>query len=485
VKRFLTVTAIVILIFLCGIISVTLVEKAKCQTDTVKINNSGESNIIFPSIRELAKKITPAVVHITSESIVKSSPFFPFNDPFFRDFFKNMPEYENKNTSMGTGFVFDKSGYVVTNYHVIREAKKITVRLLDEREFSGDDIEIVGTDERTDIAIIKIKNVDNLPYLEFGNSDEIEVGDWVIAVGNPFGFDGTVTVGVISAKNRSNIFLSGGPVYQDFIQTDASINPGNSGGPLVDLNGHVIAVNSAIASPSGGNVGIGFAIPSNMIVSVINQLKEKGVVSRGYLGIFPQELTADLKSKFGMNKKDTGILVAQVEKGTPAEKSGIKEGDIIILFNGKTIENVNRFRLIVAETPTGKEVEITILRDGKKKILTAKIGNLEDAQASINNKSEQKNDKWLGISVENITDLNKSKYNINAESGVIITKINNDSPVYDVGIRVGDVITKIESDKIINVSDFSNARKKYEKNKDVLLTVKRGNTSIWIVVKTK
>ncbi len=484
-KRFLTVTVIVVLVFVCGIISATLVQKANCQTETVKINSSGSTESALPLFKELARNVTPAVVHITAESTVKSSPFFPFDDPFFRDFFKDMPEIENKNTAMGTGFIFDKSGYIVTNYHVIKNAKKISVRLLDEREFTGDEIEIIGTDDRTDIAVIKIKNVSDMPYIEFGNSDDIEVGDWVMAVGNPFGFDGTVTVGVISAKNRSNIALSGGPMYQDFIQTDASINPGNSGGPLVDLNGNVIAVNSAIASPSGGNVGIGFAIPSNIVVSVINQLKDKGVVSRGYLGIVPQELTSDLKSKFGMGKQDTGILVAQVEANTPADKAGLKEGDVIIEFNGKKIENVNKFRLIVAETEAGKKVEIAILRDGKKKTLTAEIGKLEDASAAQNNDSVKEENKWLGINVENINDSNKSKYNINIETGVVITKIGNDSPVYPAGIRIGDVIVKIESDQIKNLTDFSNAQKKYEKSKDVLITVKRGNTSIWVVVKTK
>ncbi|MGE3062278.1 MAG: Do family serine endopeptidase [bacterium] len=484
-KRLLTITVIVALLFACGIISATLVQKANCQTETVKINGTNGAALTLPSFRELAKNVTPAVVHITAESSVKVSPFFPFDDPFFRDFFKDMPEYENKNTSMGTGFIFDKNGSIVTNYHVIKNAKKITIRLLDEREFSEDEIEIVGTDERTDIAVIKIKKVSDMPYLEFGDSDEMEVGDWVMAVGNPFGFDGTVTVGVISAKNRSNIALSGGPMYQDFIQTDASINPGNSGGPLVDLNGHVIAVNSAIASPSGGNVGIGFGIPSNMVVMVINQLKENGVVSRGYLGIVPQELTKDLKTKFGMDAKETGVLVAQVEAETPASKAGLKEGDIILQFNGKKIESVNKFRIAVAETPAGKRVEILILRDKEKKTLTAEIGKLEEETVANNDEKNAKPGEWLGMTVESLTDENISKYSVAVKDGVVITAIAKDSPLIDAGVRVGDVITKIESFKIKNMSDFSSAKKKYEKNNDVLLTVKRGNTSIWVVVKAK
>ncbi|MDD3804186.1 MAG: Do family serine endopeptidase [bacterium] len=484
-KRLLTITVIAALVFAGGIISATLVQKANCQTETVKINGTNGGNYSALSFRELAKRVTPAVVHITSESTVKVSPFFPFNDPFFRDFFKDMPEYENKNTSMGTGFIFDKNGYIVTNNHVIRDAKKITIKIPDGREFSGDEVEIVGTDDRTDIAVLKIKNVKDMPFLEFGDSDEIEVGDWVMAAGNPFGFDGTITVGVISAKNRSNIALSGGPVYQDFIQTDASINPGNSGGPLVDLNGNVIAVNSAIASPSGGNVGIGFGIPSNMVVMVINQLRENGVVSRGYLGIMPQELTGDLKEKFKMDKTETGILVAQVEPETPASKAGLREGDVILEFNGKKMENVNKFRIAVAETPVGKKVNIVILRDGAKKTIVAEIGKLQDETAQGNSEIKEDGKSWLGIAVEEISNENKSKYSITSEYGVVITGINSESPVLNAGIRTGDVIIKIESDKIANISDYKNAAKKYGKNKDVLLTVKRGNTSIWVVVKTK
>ncbi|MEJ5307535.1 MAG: Do family serine endopeptidase [candidate division WOR-3 bacterium] len=485
-KRNLMVFIIVLSVFILGIISAKIVDIVEAQSTLgeVKTISSDYASSGYPNFRELAKKVIPAVVHISSETVVKVSPFFPFDDPFFREFFKDFPQLENKNRSLGTGFLISPDGYIVTNYHVIKGAQKISIKLLDGREFKEKEIEIVGKDDRTDIALLKLKNVKNMPYLNFGDSDNIEVGDWVMAAGNPFGFDGTITVGVISAKNRTNINLSEGPVYQDFIQTDASINPGNSGGPLVDVYGNVIGVNTAIASPSGGNVGIGFAIPSNMVVMVINQLKDKGLVSRGYLGIYPQELTSDLKKKFKMKEEDTGILVSQVEENSPAYKAGLKEGDIILEFDGKKVENVSKFRILVAQTKVGKNVKILILRDGNKITLEAKIGELKEDLAQ---KEEEKQieSKWLGIVVDEITTDYKNQFNITIDKGVVITDIENNSPVIEAGIRVGDVIVKIEDMKITNISDYKNAEKKYGKNEDVLLTLKRGNLNIWVVVKTK
>ncbi len=485
-KRNITIFFIILSVFILGIISAKIVDRVDAQSASgeIKTVSLDYQNSGYPNFRDLAKKVTPSVVHISSESVVKVSPFLPFNDPFFREFFKDFPQLENKNTSLGTGFLISSDGYIVTNYHVIKGAQKISIKLPDGREFKDKDIEIVGKDERTDIALLKLKKVKNMPFLNFGDSDNIEVGDWVMAAGNPFGFDGTITVGVISAKNRSNINLSEGPVYQDFIQTDASINPGNSGGPLVDIYGNVVGVNTAIASPSGGNVGIGFAIPSNMVVMVINQLKDKGLVSRGYLGIYPQELTSELKKKFGMKEDETGILVSQVEDTSPASKAGLKEGDIILEFDGKKVENVSQFRILVAQTKVGKDVKILILRDGKRISIDAKIGELKENVAQ-KNEEDKIESKWLGIVVDDIKDEYKNQFNMKVDKGVVITSIDNDSPVIDAGIRVGDVIVKIEDMKIANLNDYKNAEKKFGKNEDVLLTVKRGNLNIWVVVKTK
>lgn len=484
-KRVFLILFTIVSVFILGIVFAKIVDRVEAQTSgEVKIIATDYSNTAYPNFRELAKKVSPAVVHISSETVVKVSPFFPFDDPFFREFFKDFPQLENRNTSLGTGFLITSDGYIVTNNHVIRNAKNITVKLLDGRVFKDKEIEIVGKDERTDIALLKLKNVKNTPYLNFGDSDSIQVGDWVMAAGNPFGFDGTITVGVISAKNRSNINLGEGPVYQDFIQTDASINPGNSGGPLVDIYGNVIGVNTAIASPSGGNVGIGFAIPSNLVVMIVNQLKDKGVVSRGYLGIYPQELTMELKKKFGLKEDQTGILVSQVEDNSPASKSGLKEGDVIVEYDGKVVENVNKFRILVSQTKVGKEVKIVVIRDKKRINLNVKIGELIE-KISSTEKNKDLKDNWLGIEVENITPENKQKFDIKVENGVVITSIDQTSPVVDAGLQIGDVITKIENIPINNVNDFKNVQNKFKNNQDLLFTVKRGNINIWVVVQVK
>lgn len=487
-KRLITVSLMVVLLFSISIVTFTLVQKTNAQNETGSLSTVSAVQTDrdgLPSFRDLAKKVTPAVVHISAESVVKVNPAFPFDDPFFKQFFRDIPPMENKNTSFGSGFIIDKSGYIVTNNHVIRNSKKITVVLPDGKEFKDKDVEVVGADERTDIALLKIKSKADLPYLSFGESENIEVGDWVMAVGNPFGFDGTVTVGVISAKNRSNISLNNGPVYQDFIQTDASINPGNSGGPLVDLNGNVIGVNSAIASTTGGSVGIGFAIPSDMALMIVNQLKTDGKVARGYLGIYPQELSSDLKKKFDMKDDQTGILVAQVEKNTPAEKAGLKDGDIIVKFDGKKIDNVNKFRLTVAQTAAGKKVKIDILRDGKSKVIDAVIGKLEDDQAAADVQKTEEASQWLSIKVESLSEENKSKYSIQADKGVVITAIDGDSPLLEANLQIGDVIVKIENMPISGIDDYKSAEKKFSSKKDLLLTVKRGNINIWVVVNNK
>ncbi len=485
-KRFITIFAIVAFVFILGAISSTMVKEAMAK-DSILVETIDNNNILNPNIsfRDLASSVIPAVIHISSVSTINTQSFLPFNDPFFKYFFKEMPEKERKNTSMGSGFICNKNGYIVTNNHVVKNAEKITIKLQDNREFSGDEIEIIGTDERTDIAVLKIKSKDDLPYIPFGDSDNIMAGDWVMAVGNPYGFNGTVTVGVVSAKNRSNLSMRDAPVYQDFIQTDASINPGNSGGPLVDIHGSVIGVNAAIVSPSGGNVGIGFAIPSNMVLMVVEQLIEKGTVTRGYLGIYPQELTKELKEKFGIDESKTGVLVAQVEKDTPAEKAGLEEGDIIISFNSQIVKNVNDFRITVAKTPIGKNIEILIIRDKKKKSIMAMLGKLED-EAKINNeKNNIESSEWMGLKAENITSSNMKKFGAIVNNGVIITHINSDSPIIEAGLKIGDVIVKIEDLKINNINNYNEAAGKYKNKKSLLLTVKRGRINIWVVINMK
>ena len=340
----------------------------------------------LPSFTELAKKLTPVAVNISTTKIFKGKKsmrqFEPpgggrgdsgeadpyrdfFGDDFFRRFFGDMPQRDYKQQSLGSGFIIDKEGYILTNNHVVAGADAIKVKLASEKEY---DAKIIGRDEKTDIALIKITKAPNdLPVAVLGDSDRLEVGEWVMAIGNPFGLQETVTVGVVSAKSRT----IGAGAYDDFIQTDASINPGNSGGPLFNLNGEVVGINTAIFSPSGGNIGIGFASPINMAKKIVKQLKEKGKVTRGWLGVIVQEVTPDLAKSFGL-KEGKGALVADVEKGAPADVAGIKQGDVIVSFDGKTIAKMADLPLMVAETAVGKEVTITILREGSEKVFTGK-----------------------------------------------------------------------------------------------------------------
>src|SRR4030066_441126 len=332
-----------------------------------------------PSFVAVAKEMNPAVVNISTEKMVKGGenvfrhyfgPGSPdprdfFGDDFFDRFFGEQPEKEHKERSLGSGFIISQDGYILTNNHVVAGADKIKIRLSNEKEYNG---KIIGKDEKTDVAVIKVETKENLPFVSLGDSDFLEVGEWVMAIGNPFGLEHTVTVGVVSAKGR---VIGAGP-YDNFIQTDASINPGNSGGPLFNTKGEVVGINTMIFSPSGGNVGIGFAIPVNMAKELLPQLREKGKVTRGWLGVMIQHVTPELAESFGMSK-EKGALIADVVKGSPAEVAGIKRGDIVLRYNGNDVDKMNDLSRLVAATLVGKEVELLILREGKEMRVKVKI----------------------------------------------------------------------------------------------------------------
>jgi serine protease Do len=335
----------------------------------------GESEIIgFPqSFADLAEKVKPAVVNISTTTTVRipGNPFRHFFGPeeegpfgdFFNRFFGDIPDRELKQQSLGSGFIIDKDGYIITNNHVVEGADEIKVKLADGREFKA---KVVGRDSKTDLALIKISSLfKDLPVLLLGDSDKIRVGDWVLAIGNPFGLEHTVTQGIISATGRA---IGAGP-YDNFLQTDAPINPGNSGGPLINLKGEVIGINSAIVATGQG---IGFAIPSNMAKTVISQLKEKGKVTRGWIGVSIQSVTPEIAQSFGL-KEPTGVLIADVVLGSPADMAGIKRGDIIVTFDGKEIKNMSDLPINVAGTPVGKNIDISIIRNGKKININLKV----------------------------------------------------------------------------------------------------------------
>ncbi len=401
------------------------------------------------AISKVAEQNIPAVVHIeVIERQEVANPFLPFeNDPFFHYFFgqPNMPKkFKRELKGLGTGIIMDAQGHILTNNHVVGGASKIDVLLSNGKEYPG---ELIGTDPKTDLAVIEISTEKPLPHVTFGDSDKVKVGEWVVAIGHPRGLDQTVTQGIISAKHRQGI--TDPSSYQDFLQTDAAINPGNSGGPLLNLQGEVIGVNAAIVSQSGGFEGIGFAIPINMALHVTKQLIDHGKVTRGWLGISIQELTPDMAKSFGLDSP-RGALIADVFKGGPAEKAGLKRGDIVIVFNDEEILHASALRNQVANTPIGKEVKITVLRKGQRQDLTVKIGNMEDAVKMLANRLKDR----LGAEFRPITPKEAKGYNLNSQQGVAILWLAVDGPLAKVGFEVGDIILQVNGQEVEGVQSF-------------------------------
>lgn len=469
-KRILIIT---IILFISAGIFVGF--QAGCES-----KKGGPEIIGFPqSFADLAEKVKPAVVNISTETTVRipGHPFRhffgheegPFGD-FSKRFFGDIPDRELKQQSLGSGFIIDKDGYIITNNHVVAGADEIKVKLADGREFKA---KIIGRDPKTDLALIKISSLfKNLPALSLGDSDKIRVGDWVLAIGNPFGLGHTVTQGIISATGRA---IGSGP-YDDFLQTDAPINPGNSGGPLVNVKGEVIGINSAIIA---GGQGIGFAIPSNMAKSIITQLKEKGKVVRGWIGVSIQTVTPEIAQTFGL-KEPKGALVSDVVKGGPADTAGIKRGDIIVSFNGKDIKQMSDLPRIVAETPVGKDVDVVIIREGKELHLKVKVVELAEQRLASQMQAPALS---LGLKVDNISPRWQREFGIKDNLGVIVVDVAPNSPADEAGIQAGDVIKEVNRKPVKTLKDYNSAMTKIEKNKGVLFLIKRGNQTFYVSIK--
>jgi serine protease Do len=427
---------------------------------------------------DIAKAVNPTVVTVFIEKVYKvnTSPFFndPFGD-FFGNFFKNPNLRQNRpkqrkyiQEGMGSGVIVSSNGYIITNNHVVQGANKVKVTLMDGRTLSA---KVIGTDPKTDIALIKI-NAKNLPTIKFGNSDNLHVGDLVLAIGSPLSpnLEHTVTMGIVSAKGRTNMGLAD---YEDFIQTDAAINPGNSGGALVNMNGQLVGINSAIATQSGGFQGIGFAVPVNMVRTVMESLKKYGKVIRGYLGAYIQDVNATMAQAMKLPVKH-GAIISDLVKGGPAAKAGIKSGDVVIRFNGKKITSSRQFRYLVAATPPGTEVHIIVLRHGKKKEINVKLGTLKSQHIAVKNK--KKLQKLFGFNVAQINSRTIKKYNLpEAIQGVLVTSVNNFSAAASAGLRPGDVILAMNGKKIDGLDSFNNIASKLKKGDSVFLRVQRGN----------
>lgn len=428
------------------------------------------------------------VVNIYTTQTIKESRLPKFNMPdhpeipdFFKRFFDH-PDFQSpkqpgrsmKRTSLGSGVITSADGYIITNNHVIEEADEINVRFANHEEYEA---KIIGRDPKTDIALIKIEPKEALPYVTLGDSDSLRVGDWVVAIGNPFGFEQTVTAGIVSGKGRH----LGSGAYENFIQTDASINPGNSGGPLFNLQGEMVGINTAIYSRSGGNIGIGFAIPVNMAKNVINQLKNTGKVTRGWLGVMIQNVNQDLAHQFGLDKP-IGALVGEVTPDSPAEKAGIKAGDIIIQFGHKEITQMNMLPAIVAQTAVGEKVKVTLFRDGKKKKVKVTIGKLKEDDLST--EAEEEN-SLLGLSVQELTPELAKSLKLKEEKGVIVSNVEQGSAASIAGLRRGDLILEANRQEISNMGDYSKAMEKIKDERSILFLVKRNSHTKFVVVETE
>ncbi len=446
---------------------------------------------------DLAKKVGPSVVNIRTEKSIQGGGrvfrhFFgnprgenqphPFGggrgfEDFFERFFGNEgpPEREFKQQSLGSGFIIDKEGYVVTNNHVVENATNIKVKLADGREFEA---EIVGRDPKTDLALIKIPDADDLQPIEMGDSEALQVGQWVVALGSPFGLERTVTAGIVSAKGR---VIGSGP-YDDFIQTDASINPGNSGGPLVNMDGDVVGINTAIIA---SGQGIGFAIPANMAEGILNQLRDKGSVTRGWLGVGIQDLTPELAEYYGLDE-DEGVLVTQVYQGEPAAEAGIEEKDVIVSVDGEKMASSRDLSRVIASKNVGKEAEIEVLRDGRRKTIEVTIGRRDDETFMAKVGREDRTEETLGLTVASLTPERAARIGVDRnEKGVVVTNVAPDGKGAEAGIRSGDIIKEINRKPVDSIGEYKEILGDADEGDTLQFFLRRGNAGFLVAKVTK
>lgn len=458
---------------------------------TVMAQDSGLENLreTGKAFRSVAREVSPAVVYIEVEQTVEAQrfsspfegqPFGPFGEEFFRRFFG--PQFEapqqqpqqRRSTGQGSGFLITADGYIMTNNHVVGDADKITVQFQDGREYEA---ELVGSDPPTDVALIRIKADEEFPFLKLGDSDNLEVGDWVLAFGNPFGLSHTMTAGIVSAKGRTGIGLTD---YENFIQTDAAINPGNSGGPLVNLDGEVMGMNTAIFSRSGGYMGIGFAIPVNMATNIYLQLAEHGAVTRGRIGVYIQDLTKELAESFEIDQRQ-GILVSQVMEDSAAEKGGLKQGDIITKLNGESVESVAVFRNRIAMTRPGTTIELELLRQGKTRTHKLVVDVME-AQEQAADQTPTDELPQLGLRLQKLTSELAEQFGYEAERGVLVVEVEPGSLAARAGIERGALIEEVNRVAVQEPEQVVSLVKESPRN-TVLLLVRQGQASRYLTLR--
>ena len=450
--------------------------------------SSALSRVPGESFADLAKRLLPSVVNISTTSVVKDRsgspqiPQFPPGSPFedfFRDFLeRNKPQEQRRTTSLGSGFILEKSGVVITNNHVIQDAQEIKVILQDNTALTAT---ILGRDPKTDIAVLKVDTKKELQAVDFGSSDDLRVGDWVVAIGNPFGLGGTVTAGIVSARGRN---INSGP-YDDFIQTDASINRGNSGGPLFNMRGEVVGINTAIFSPTGGSVGIGFSIPSSTAKGIIDQLQRYGRTRRGWLGVRIQTVTKEIAESLGLEEA-RGALVAEVTKDSPAESARLEKGDVIISFNNQNVKEMRNLPRIVAGTKIGERVPLVVWRKGKKKSLNVEVGELKEEQVSLGQSTDKESNApveeseipSLGLKLATLNSINREKFKIKkSATGVVITFVDPNGTAAEQGLKQGDVIVEVAQTQIKNPKDVNKKVQEARSagRKSILLLMERSN----------
>ncbi len=448
------------------------------------------TRMVPESFAEVAKKISPAVVNISTVRIIRH-PFSGrqrmFNDPFTQEFFEHFfgphglrEAPAQKSASLGSGVIVDKRGYVLTNSHVVEKGSEIQVKLKDGKEYQA---EVVGTDPKTDLAILKLQGRKIWPAAEMGDSDQVRVGDWVVALGSPFGLEQTVTAGIISAKSRT---IGQGP-YDNFLQTDASINPGNSGGPLVDMQGQVIGINTAIFSRSGGSLGIGFAIPINMASKIYRDIINTGTVHRGWMGVYIQALTPELAGHFRL-ENSKGVLLSAVVAGGPADRAGIKVGDVVIQFNGQPVDSPNDLQRLVAQADENQTVTLRIIRNGSKKRIKIRMGDQAKAEGRPITKSggapvSKSRSTLLGLEVENLTREIARRLGTSVLSGVVVKAVQSGSPAEAAGISAGDIIREVNRREVRDQKEFQRLVKALKPGDDLLILIKRQDYAIYVAMK--
>jgi serine protease Do len=474
-----------LLAFLIGFFVVSVVEVMRSSfvvsgpgpdVQVASAVSTGEISRTPLSFADLAEKLKPSVVNISTTKTVRGgrlrSPFGQgtpfdrdFGDDFFERFFGDMPQREFKQKSLGSGFIISPDGYIFTNNHVVEQADKIIVKLSDGKEYEA---KVIGKDAKTDIALIKIKPTDSLPVAETGDSDKLRVGDWVIAIGNPFGLEQTVTAGIVSAKGR---VIGAGP-YDNFIQTDASINPGNSGGPLFNMEGKVIGINTAIVAQGQG---IGFAIPISMAKTILPDLKSTGKVTRGWLGVSVQDITEDIAKSMKL-KDRTGALIADVFKGDPADKAGLKSGDVVTEINGKKIKDTHELLMLIAGFRVGETVAIKAIRDGQEKAFSITVAERKDQPEIV----ARQNGQAYGMVVQEITPEIAKHLGLSLKKGVIVVDVQEGSTAEEVGIQPQDIILQINKNKIESMKDYLSEIGKAGEKGGILLLIKRGRSTFFV-----